>query len=101
MIERIDPRIVPVAPVDADRVAAHLFHVQHLERGLEHRERALRLRRIIRLLRLRAVCAGATGAGAFVAQVSQRILAAMRVLPIDLDALGFLNRDVFGLGNSH
>ena len=40
-------------------------------------------------------------ADGFVAQVRQCILAVMPVFPVDLDAFGFRNRDVFGFRDAH
>jgi hypothetical protein len=47
--------------------------------------------------------AGTSSAGTFVAQVTERIMAVMAILPVNLDALGFRNRYVFrfGVGVSH
>ena len=76
---------------------AHRFGGQNLERRLEHGKRrggGFGLR----LARRRSVGAGASGAGAFIAQVHQRVFAAMAVFPIDLDALGLRNGDVFRFG---
>src|SRR5439155_12342047 len=82
---------VPVAPVDANRVVPHLLHDQHLEHRLEQLQGVGRFG----LARRRAVCARAGRAGTLVAQILQRVLADMPVLPVDLDALGFGYGDVF------
>jgi len=95
MVERIDAGIVPVRPVDANRVAAHGFHFIHPQLGFVHRKQFTAL--VIGLLRRRAVGSCAGGAGAFVAQVGYAILAMMQVFPVDLDAFGLGNRDVLGL----
>src|ERR1700693_3300684 len=88
-----------VVPMDLDGVVAHRFDVQHLERWLVHLKRiAWRRRGIAALLWLGAVSAGAAGARTFVAQIGERVLAGMAVLPVDLNALGFGNGDMFGLG---
>jgi len=63
----------------------HFFDVQHLQHRLIHLERT-RIRRVIRLLRLRPMRAGTGGAGTFVAQVRERILAVMLIFPIDLES---------------
>src|SRR5947208_2702391 len=96
MLVRVDSRIVPVAPVDPDGVLPHRLHSQHLQRRLEH------LKWIVGfgLPGRRAVCAGALRAGTFIAQVLQTVLAAMPILPIDLDAFGFGDGDVFGVGGN-
>ncbi len=89
-----------VAPKYPDRVMPDLFHARHFQSGLKHRKRRRGFgRRVIRFLRLRPVRARATGAGAFVAQIRDRILAAVTVLPIDLDALRFGDRDMFGIAH--
>src|SRR5208337_1782569 len=54
---------------------------------------------VVRFLRLRAVGSGAGGTGAFVAQVAKRVLAVMLVPPVDLNAFGFGNGDVFRIGH--
>src|SRR5260370_18990030 len=95
MIERINPRIVPVAPLNPYRVVTHFLHMQHFERRLKHLEWILLRRSVIAALRLRAMRPGAGSAGAFVAKVRQRITAMMAVLPVDLDALRLGYRDVF------
>src|ERR1035437_7269958 len=38
MIERVDARVVPVVPVDADGVGADFFNGFHAQLGLEHLE---------------------------------------------------------------
>src|SRR5450432_2911659 len=100
MVVGINAGIVAVAPIDADGVVAHRFHTQHLQRGLEHLKRIVRLRRSFAFGRSGrgTVGAGARGAGALVAQVRQPVLAMVGVLPVDLDSLGFGNRDVFRVG---
>lgn len=91
---------MPVRPIDTNRVAAYRFHGQHLERRLKHRKQIRRSRRVIRLLRLRAVRTGARGTGAFIAQISKWIVAVVAVFPIDLDALGLGDGNMFGFVDS-
>src|SRR5579863_7541761 len=100
MLVGVDPGVVAVAPVDTERVMAYFLDAQHLQSRLEHLEWIPRRRRlrIVTLLRVRAVSAGATGAGALVAEVAQRVFAVMPVFPIDLNALRFRNGDVFRIG---
>jgi len=87
-----------VAPVDADRVASDRLHSQHFQSWLVHLEWIIGLR----LARRRAVGAGACRAGALVPQVLQAVFAVVPVLPVDLDAVGLGDRDVFGIGgNGH
>src|ERR1035438_6252086 len=76
----VDAGIVAVAPVDPDGVIAHWLHAEHLQRRLEH------LKWIVRLgwARRGPVGAGTRGAGAFVAQVHQAVIAGVAILPIDL-----------------
>ena len=83
----INPGIVAVVPIDANGVAAYRLDAEHGRRGLVH------LKRIGR----RAMRAGAPRAWALVAQQPQAVLAAVPVLPIDDDALGFRNGDVLGV----
>src|SRR5579863_1557071 len=92
----VDSGIVPVAPVDADGIIAHRFHGEHLERRLKH------LKRIVgfRLARGCSMRSGALRAGALVAQVLEAVLAMVAALPIDFDALGLGNGDVFGVGGN-
>src|SRR5712692_7821885 len=98
MLEGVDAGIVTVAPIDLDSIVPHLFDVQHLERGREHLERsALRLR-IIALLWLRSMRAGASGTGAFIAQVAELVGTVIPIRPILLDRLRFCHRYVFRLG---
>ena len=66
--------------------------------GLYIGNRSFERRGVVGLLRLGSMRAGAAGAGAFVAQILDRIFAAMAVPPVDLDALGFGDGDVFRLG---
>jgi len=102
IVERIDPRSMPVAPIYADGVTAHRFDVQHLKRGCKHLERVGRLgRSVVGLLRRSAVRAGTGGAGTLVAQVAQFVIAMMAIFPIDLDALRFGNGDVLGFRCVH
>ena len=89
MLEGVNTGIVTVAPIDLNSVVPDLFDVQHLERGLEQLERVGLGRGIVALLRRRAVRACASGTRAFIAQITEGILAMMAVLPIDLDAFGF------------
>ena len=98
VVERINAGVVPVRPVNADRVATHRFHFIHAQLGLVHRKRVIGRRRVAGLLRLGSVRAGAACAGAFVAQILDRILAMMAILPVDFDALRLGDRDVFGFG---
>src|SRR6516164_593081 len=98
VFERIDAGRVAVAPVNANGVTANRFDSHHFQPGLVHLERVFPLG----LARRRAVRAGATRAGALVAQVLESVFAVMAVLPIDFDALRFGDRDVFGVGgDSH
>src|SRR6516164_11699398 len=90
VIERVNPCVVPVAPIDADGVTAHLLDIEHPQRGGVHLEGAGRLRRgVITFLGSRAVRSRASGAGAFVAQIREGILAVVAVQPVDLDSFGF------------
>ena len=50
------------------------------------------------LLWLGAVSARTASARTFVAQVGELVLAMMAILPVDLNALGFGNGDMLGLG---
>src|SRR5712691_8405133 len=97
MVERVDAGTVPVAPIDVDRVAPDRIDLQHLQRGLVHLE-WVRRSRVSGFLRLRAMRAGAGGARTLVAQVSQRVLAVMVILPVDFDPFRFGDGDVLGLG---
>ncbi len=87
---------MPVRPIDTNRVATYRFHGQHFERRLKHRKQIRGSRRVIGLLRLRAVRTGARGTGALVAQISKGIVAVVPVFPIDLDASGLGDGNVFG-----
>ena len=98
VIVRINPRVVAVAPVDADRVVAYGFHSQHRQPRFIHRKRIIRLG----LPRRCTVRPSTRGAGAFVAEIGEAILAVMRILPIDLDPFRLGNGDVFRVGgNGH
>src|ERR1035438_8158899 len=88
VIERINPGVMTVAPFNPDSVVAHLLHIQHLERRLEH-WKCRGWSGVIAFLRRCAVRSGASGARTLIAQITQRILAEMAVLPIDLNAFGF------------
>ena len=94
MIKRINPRAVSIVPVNPYRIRPYLLHRIHLQRGLIHLKR-IRRRRIIRFLRLRSMRPGAGRARAFIAQISQRIIAVVVVSPINLDSVGFRNRYMF------
>ena len=89
-----------VAPADFDGIVAYGFHIEHLEPWLVHLKRRGRrgfLLGVIGLLGLGAMCARAGGARAFVAQQAKRQVAVMAIAPIDQDAFGFGNGDVFGI----
>src|SRR5947209_15865359 len=96
MIVRVDACVVAIAPENSDGVVAHLLHAVHLEGGLVHLKR-VRLLRVVALLWHRTMRSGAAGAGAFVAQIRDRVLTAMAVFPVDLDAFRFGDSDVFGI----
>ncbi len=96
MLPRINPRRMPIAPVNPDGIVPHRFHIQHLQRGLIHLKRRRR-RLALRLPRRRPMRTRAGRTRALIAQIRQAVIARMPVLPIDLDALRFRNGDVFGV----
>ena len=97
MLVGIDAGLVPVAPVDADGVVAHWLHASIFSAGLNIWN-GIRGRPSARLARRRAVRARASRAGALVAQVLETVLAAVAIFPIDFDAFGLGNGDVFRVG---
>ena len=90
VLERIDPRAVPVIPLDADGVVAHRLDGLHLQGRLVHLEGAGGL-----LLPF-----GAGRARAVITQIRQSVLAVMAVLPVDANAFGLGDRDVLGSGRA-
>ena len=86
-----------VIPEDLQGIVARRLDVQHLDDRFEHLE-WIRGRGVVGLLRLCSVRAGASRARAFVAQKSDGKAAVMTVLPVDLDAFRFRNRDVLRIG---
>ena len=96
MVKGVNSGIMSIAPIDANRIGAHFLHLEHLEHRLEHGKWVFGRGGVVGLLRLCAMRSGATGAGTLVAQIGQRIFAAMAVLPVDFDSFGFGNRDMFG-----
>jgi hypothetical protein len=90
----VNPRTMPIAPVDADGIISHWLNTQDLQRWFIHLEGVV----CFRLPRWRSVRSGASGAGALVPQVRQPILAMMAILPINMNSLGFGNGDMFRIG---
>ncbi len=95
MIVRINPSAVPVTPMHSHRILPHFFNRVHLERRFVHRKQLLLY--IVAFLRLGSMRSRARGAGAFIAQIGQRVIAMMPVSPIDLDAGGLGDRDMLGI----
>src|SRR5579863_6153445 len=98
MIEGINAGVVAVVPENAQRVVAGLLDAGHADGGFEEGKGAGGGRGVIALLRLRAVSAGAGGARALVAQIGVGVLAAMAVFPVDLQAFGFGDGEMFRFG---
>jgi hypothetical protein len=92
MFPGIDAGGVAVVPQEAQGVAAYRLDAVHFESLLIH------LKRRERLWGLFVAVAATAGAGALLAEVLQGVVAAMAVLPVDLDALGERDFDVLGLG---
>lgn len=86
--------------MDSDRVIPLRFDFKHFERRLIHLERAARLGRlgVVALLGLGAVSTRAARARTFIAQIGERVLAVVIVLPVNVNALGFRDRDMLGFG---
>ena len=79
-----------VIPLDADGVIPHGFDVVHPERGFIKLEGGRRGR----LQGFTSMRAGAGCAGTTIAQVLETVFAAVAVLPVNLDPLGFGDRDM-------
>jgi len=85
-----------VVPEKAQSIAADRFDTVHLERFLVHLKYRDRGRRLL------VAVTSTTGAGTLLAEVLQRVVAAMAVLPVDLDALGERDFDVLRVsGEGH
>jgi hypothetical protein len=87
MLPGVNPRIVPIVPMDPNGVAADRFNIEHLQSWFEHRKRGRIRFRMTGPLRLSTVCPGAGGAGTFVSQQAKWIGTVVPIAPVDLDAL--------------
>ena len=93
IIERVYARIVPVVPVDSERVVAGRLDLQDLQFRLIHekwRGRGFGL--------LHLVSASASRTGAAVPKVLETVIAVMTIAPVYLDPARPGDGDVLGIG---